>query len=98
MKFFKRILALLLVSCLLFCVAPATFAQESDTTINESTEEDIRDNPIAQGALKDIIDSFVNAFLETVTRYVQAIIELIMEAQQPETPDTDTSTEVPVVA
>ncbi len=91
MKTLKRMLALLLVSCLMFCVAPATFATESDTVVIEETNEgeDIRDNPVAAGALKDIIKAFLDSFVETITRYVQEIIKMIQEYKEnnPNTPE-----------
>ncbi len=105
MKVLKRMLALLLVSCLLFCVAPSTFAAENGVaTIEESNEgEDIRDNPIAAGALKDIIAAFAESFIEIITRYVQAIVKMIQDYQNqnqgtPEIPDvpTDPTPDTPV--
>lgn len=85
MKTLKRMLALLLVSCLLFCVVPTAFAQEPTTSV-ESTEqeEDIRDNPIAQGAFMEIVLAFAQSFFETIVRYVTELVEMIMEAQPPE--------------
>ncbi len=95
MKTLKRMLALLLVSCMMFCVAPATFAAEGDVTVIEETNdsEDIRDNPIAAGALKDIVKAFIDSFVETITRYVQAIIKMIQDYQNqnqenPELPES----------
>ncbi len=89
MKTLKKVIALLLVSCLLMCVAPTAFAAESGvaTIAETSEEEDIRDNPIAQGAFKEIIESFVNSFIEVITRYIQVIMDFIQNMETPESPE-----------
>lgn len=87
MKTFKRVIALLLVSCLLFCAAPSAFAAESTgSAAAETEEEDILDNPIFTGAIKDIVVAFVQSFTEIFNRYVEIIKALISSIELPETP------------
>ena len=83
MKMFKRVISLLLVSCLLFCAMPSAFAAESaDTTVTE--EEDIIDNPIFSGALEEIIASLIAALTEIIDRYIVIIKDLLASIEIPE--------------
>ncbi len=83
MKMFKRVISLLLVSCLLFCAVPSAFAAESaDSSVTE--EEDILDNPIFSGAIADIVASFIQAFTEIFQRYVEIIKTLLASLELPE--------------
>ena len=83
MKMFKRVISLLLVSCLLFCAMPSAFAAESaDTTVTE--EEDIIDNPIFSGAIEEIVASFIATFTELFNRYVEIIKTLLASLELPE--------------
>ncbi|MBP3328415.1 MAG: hypothetical protein J6L91_05860 [Clostridia bacterium] len=83
MKMFKRVISLLLVSCLLFCAVPSAFAAESaDSSVTE--EEDILDNPIFSGAIADIVASFIQAFTEVFQRYVEIIKTLLASLELPE--------------
>ena len=85
MKMFKRVISLLLVSCLLFCAVPSAFAAESaDSSVTE--EEDILDNPIFSGAIADIVASFIQAFTEVFQRYVEIIKTLLASLELPEVP------------
>ncbi|MBQ8782171.1 MAG: hypothetical protein IJZ57_00155 [Clostridia bacterium] len=104
MKMFKRVLSLLLVSCLLFCAMPTAFAAESaDTTVTE--EEDILDNPIFSGAVEEIIASFIASLTEIFNRYVEIIKTLLASLELPEmnlpvlpeAPDAGDDTDAPSV-
>lgn len=97
MKTFKRVISLLLVSCLLFCAVPSAFAAESagTATVAETEEEDILDNPIFTGAIKDIVVSFIQSFTEIFQRYVEIIKAIILSIEIPEIPETPETPEVP---
>lgn len=87
MKTFKKIIALVLVSCLLMCSAPSAFAAQTsaDSDLVLTAEEgDIVDNPIFQGAVVEIIASFLASFREIIERYVQIIIALLSQIELPD--------------
>ena len=86
MKTFKRVIALLLVSCLMMCAVPSAFAAESADTsvVAETDEENILDNPIFSGALVDIVASFLQSFTEIFNRYVEIIKALLLSLELPE--------------
>ncbi len=84
MKTLKRVIALLLVSCLLMCAVPSAFAADGTSATAETEEEDILDNPIFTGAIKDIVVSFVQSFAEIFQRYVEIIKAIIASIEIPE--------------
>lgn len=67
----KKVVAAILVITLLVCTAPVAFAEDAPAL------DDIRENPVFQGALMDMLASFARAFVETITRYIQVIAEFI---------------------
>ncbi len=96
MKTFKRIISILLVSCLLFCAAPSTFATESDNVPAATAESgDIIDNPIFQGAIADILAMAIDALIEGVGKYIQMIIDLINKIEAPYLPEAPVIPDLP---
>ncbi len=95
MKTFKRVISLLLVSCLLMFTLPTAFAADSGVAaVDETQEEDILDNPIFSGAIVEIVSSFLQSFAEIFQRYIEVIKAIIAEIDISEllppatTPDT----------
>ena len=99
MKTFKRVISLLLVASLMMFTVPVAFAADNTSAVAETEEEDILDNPIFSGAIKDIVVAFVESFAEILQRYVEVIKALIASIELPEItlPDTgdDVTPEVP---
>ncbi len=83
MKMFKRVISLLLVSCLLFCAVPSVSAAESEGT-TATDEENILDNPIFSGAITEIVAAFVESLTEIFNRYVEIIKNLLLSLELPE--------------
>ncbi len=63
--------AAIVVCC--FAFAPAAFAVEEEKTIWQI----IAENPILSGAVKDILTQFLAATIETLSRYMQYILDMI---------------------
>lgn len=79
MKTLKRVLSLILVASLMMFTVPVAFAANNTSAAAETEEEDILDNPIFAGAIKDIVVSFVESFTEIFQRYVEIIKAIIAE-------------------
>lgn len=69
----KRILTVIAVLAAMVFFGVIAFAADEEKTYWEI----IAENPILSGAVKDILMQFIQAFSETVLRYIKTIVEMI---------------------
>ncbi len=88
MKTFKRIMSILLISCLLFCSAPATSAAGSDNAPTATSETgDAANIPSLTGLIDDVIGAFFSSLADLVDSYTRLIIALLKSVKLPDLSD-----------